>query len=100
LWVLIGVPFAIFALIYGGMEFGAGREFNESSTRIHFVCLFFTVIEAIREYVFWAESTGKMSPDTITTATFAGVIALGLLTIATFAWNLVTSKPKAEAQRQ
>jgi hypothetical protein len=73
---------------------------TQSSTRIHFVCLFFTVIEGIREFVSWAESTGKMSPDRITTATFAGVIAFGVLTIATFAWSLLTSRPKAEAQRQ
>jgi hypothetical protein len=94
LWVLIGVPFGIFALIYGAVEFGAGREFNESSTRIHFVCTIFTVIEAIREYVGWAESTGKASPDAITTATFAGVIAFSMLTVVTFAWNLATSRRK------
>ena len=99
LWVLIAVPFGIFALIYGAVEFGAGREFNESSTRIHFVCTFFMVIEAIREYVSWAESTGKMSPDVITMATFAGVIAFSILTLATFAWNLATSRRKPVMSR-
>ena len=99
LWVLIAVSFGIFALIYGAAEFSAGREFNESSTRIHFVCTFFTVVEAIREYVSWAGSTGKMSPDVITTATLAGVIAFSTLTVATFAWNLATSKRKLAVLR-
>jgi hypothetical protein len=51
------------------------------------------------EHVSWAESTGQMSLDAVASATFAGAIVFGVLTITTFAWNLATSKPKAEAQR-
>jgi len=90
--LLVAVPFAIFAVGYGGIEFGASRVFEESPTRMHFVCTLFAVLEAIRVYMSWAASTANRSPEIITSNKFGGAISFLILAVGTFVWNLCTSK--------
>jgi hypothetical protein len=95
LWLPIGAPFAVFALAYAVLEFVAGRKFDESTTRIHFVCMLLAVLETIRVYMSWATTTGNVHPEITTARNFGGAIAFLVLAIAAFAWNLYTSTPKA-----
>lgn len=97
LWV--AVPFAVFAVIYAGIELGARRAFQESATRIHFACTVFAVLDVIRVYTGWAMTTANMQPATITRNSFGGAIAFMGLAIAAFVWNLFTTKPKLKAAR-
>ena len=90
--LLVAVPFAIFAVLYGGLEFGASRVFDQSPTRIHFVCTLFAVLEAIRVYMSWAASTANRSPEIVTISNFGGAISFLMLAVGTFGWNLCTSK--------
>jgi len=99
LWLLVAAPFALFALIYAGIEFKMGRVFEQSPTRIHFVCTLFAVLEAVRVYLSWASTTGNPAPAEITFKDFGGVGAFLTLAIATFIWNLVASKPKSLVSR-
>jgi hypothetical protein len=91
LWLPVAAPFLFFAVLYAGLEIGAGRVFDQSTTRIHFVCTFLAVVEAIRVYMFWASSTVTMSRMDVTTASLEGVIAFSLLAAIAFLWNLCTS---------
>jgi len=52
--LMVAVPFAIFSLIYAEMELGASRVFQESPTRLHLVCTFLAVLDAVRVYISWA----------------------------------------------
>lgn len=97
LWLPIALPFACFALIYGWLELALDRAFDESATRVHFVCTLFAVMEAIRVYFSWAATTASMSPENLTIKNFSGVIAFLILAIAAFIWNLLTSSPKHAA---
>jgi hypothetical protein len=97
--LLLAIPFAIFAVIYGGVELAASRVFQKSATRIHFVCTFFAVVEAIRVYASWAVTTGSTSPDPLTRNSFGGVIAFLTLASAVFVWNVSTSTRKSGEAR-
>ncbi len=97
LWLPVALPFASFALIYGWLELALERVFDESATRVHFVCTLFAVMEAIRVYFSWATTTTSMYPEELTSKNFSGVIAFLILSIATFIWNLLTSKPRRPA---
>jgi hypothetical protein len=99
LWFAVAVPFLTFALIYWAVEFEGARVFGESPTRIHFVCTFFAVVEVIRVYMSGAASTGNMSPEVITSKSFSGCIAFLILAVATFIWNVSTSRRKSVATR-
>jgi len=97
LWLPVALPFASFALIYGWLELALERVFDESATRVHFVCTLFAVMEAIRVYFSWATTTTSMYPQELTSKNFSGVIAFLILSIGTFIWNLLTSKPRRPA---
>jgi hypothetical protein len=99
LWFAVAVPFAIFALVYVAFEYGDMRVFQESPTRIHFVCTFFAVVEAVRAYMSWAATTGNSSPEVITSKNFGGSIAFLILAVAAFLWNVSTSSRKFVATR-
>jgi hypothetical protein len=90
--LVVATPFAIFALIYGGIEFGASLVFHESATRIHLACTVLAVLEAIRVYMAWAVTTANRIPDTITRNSFGGAISFLVLAGGAFVWNLCTSK--------
>jgi hypothetical protein len=96
LWLLIALPFAVFAIAYAALEIAAGREFDESKTRIHFVCTLLAVLETIRVYMSWATTTGNVSPEIISSKSFGGTIAFLTLATGAFVWNLFTSKRKAQ----
>jgi hypothetical protein len=99
LWLLVAAPFAIFALIYAGIELKTGRVFEQSPTRIHFVCTLFAVLEAIRVYLSWASTTASPMPAEIAFKDLGGVGAFLSLAITAFIWNLVASKPKSAVSR-
>jgi len=96
LWLPIAFPFGLFALLYAGLEIGAGWEFDESKTRIHFVCTLLAVLETIRVYMSWATTAGNVSPEIISSKSFGGTIAFLILAVSAFVWNLCTSKRKAQ----
>jgi len=95
LWLPIALPFALFALVYAGLEIGVGWEFNESATRIHFVCTLLAALETIRVYMSWATTTGNVSPEIITSQSFSGATAFLALSLGVFIWNVSTSRRKA-----
>jgi len=99
LWVIVAAPFAVFALIYAGIELKTGRMFEQSPTRIHFVCTLFAVLEAVRVYLGWAETSVNPTPAVLTMHDFRGVGAFLVLALGAFIWNLVTSKAKSPASR-
>jgi hypothetical protein len=61
--LMVAVPFAIFSLIYAEIELAASRVFQESPTRLHLVCTFLAVLDAIRVYIAWAPATARSYPD-------------------------------------
>ncbi|SRR6266404_1378103 len=89
--LIVDVPFAIFSLVYAEIELTASRVFRESPTRLHLVCTFFAVLDAIRVYIAWAPTTARSSPEALTTNSFAGAIAFLTLATAAFVWNICTS---------
>jgi len=99
LWLMVAAPFAIFALIYAGVELKAERVFEQSPTRIHFVCTLFAVLETIRVYLGWASTTVGPTPAVLTIKDFSGVGGFLILALGAFIWNLVTSKTKSPASR-
>ncbi len=94
LWISTAAPFAIFALVYWGIERLWRRVFEIAATRIHFICTALAVIEGIREYVSWASSwANPNSLDSPETASqFMGVFALALLTAFSFSWSVWSSR--------
>lgn len=96
---LVGVPFALFALIYRGIELGTSRVFQKSISRLHFVCTWFAVLEAIRVYTAWAIRTGNPASGGMTRSSFGGTFAFLLLAGGLFAWNVCTSTKKPGAAR-
>jgi hypothetical protein len=99
LWLMVAAPFAIFALIYAGVELKAERVFEQSPTRIHFVCTLFAVLETIRVYLGWASTTVGPTPAVLTIKDFSGVGGFLILALGAFIWNLVTSRAKSAAPR-
>lgn len=101
LWMFAALPFAAFALIYWGVERFTGWKFDLSATRIHLVCTLLVVIETARVYSSWAMAlpfhNGRGDP--VTTMTFGGVFAFGVLAVGTFAWNLWTSRSQTVQKR-
>ena len=97
--LLVAGPFAIFGVIYAGIELGARRAFQEPATRIHFVCTLFAVLDVVRVYGSWAITTGNMQRASVTWNSFGGAIAFLGLGIAAFVWNLFTTKPRPGAAR-
>ena len=95
LWLPIALPFGLFALVYAGLEIGTGWKFDESTTRIHFVCTLLAVLETIRVYMSWATTTGNVSPEIITSKNFGGTTAFLILALGAFVWNLYASRRKA-----
>jgi hypothetical protein len=95
----VAAPFAIFCVIYAAIEMISGRVFQESATRIHFVCTLFAALEVVRVYGTWAATTSNMQPDTITRNSFTGAAVLLALASFAFAWNVYTSTPKRKAAR-
>ena len=89
--LMVAVPFAIFSLIYAEIEFAAPRVFQESPTRLHLVCTFLAVLDAIRVYMSWAPTTARSYPDSLTPSSFAGAIAFLTVATAAFLWNVCTS---------
>jgi len=89
--LIVAVPFAIFGVVYAEIELTAPRVFRESPTRLHLVCTFFAVLDAIRVYIAWAPTTTRSSPEALTTNSFAGAIAFLTLATAVFVWNICTS---------
>ena len=94
LWISAAAPFAIFALVYWGIEWLWRRVFEIPATRIHFICTVLAVIEGVREYVSWASSWANPSSlDSPETASqFSGVFALALLTAFSFSWSVWSSR--------
>jgi hypothetical protein len=94
LWILAAAPFAIFALVYWGIERLWRRVFEIAATRIHFICTVLAVIEGLREYVSWATSwalSGSLeSPEPA--SQFNGVFALALMVAFSFAWSVWSSE--------
>jgi hypothetical protein len=94
LWISTAAPFAIFALVYVGIEHLWKRVFEIPGTRIHFICTVLVVAEGVREYASWASSWANPSSldNSVTASQFSGVFALALLVVASFGWNLWTSR--------
>jgi len=96
LWMLTALPFGVFSLVYWGIERGAGRIFDVSTTRVHFVCTLLAVVETIRVYINWASSL--INPGglehAVALSSFNGVFAFAVLASLAFAWNLWTSTRK------
>jgi hypothetical protein len=94
LWISAAAPFAVFALVYWGIERLWRRVFEIAATRIHFICTVLAVIEGIREYVSWATSwanpSSLESPETA--SQFIGVFALALMAAFSFVWSVWTSE--------
>ena len=67
------------------------RVFQESPTRLHLVCTFLAVMDAIRVYISWAPTTARSYPDPLTLSSFAGAIAFLTVATAAFVWNIWTS---------
>jgi hypothetical protein len=99
LWLMVAGPFAIFAVIYAGIELKAERVFEPAPTRIHFVCTLFAVLEAIRVYLGWASTTASPTTQALTLQDFRGVGAFLVLAAATFIWNLSASRLKPPVSR-
>jgi hypothetical protein len=99
LWLIVAAPFAIFALIYAGFELKTERVFEQSPTRIHFVCTLLAMLETVRVYLGWATTTASPTPAGITAKDFSGVGAFLVLATGAFIWNLVTSRAKSAASR-
>jgi hypothetical protein len=99
LWLLVAAPFALFALIYAGFELKARRVFEQSPTRIHFVCTLFAVLDTVRVYLGWAATTASPTPAVLTLTDFSGVGAFLILALGAFSWNLVASKTKPLVSR-
>ena len=99
LWLIVAAPFAVFAVIYAGIELKAERVFEQSPTRIHFVCTLFAVLETVHVYLGWAETTVSPTPAVLTIDDFRGVGAFLVLALGSFIWNLVASKAKSPASR-
>jgi hypothetical protein len=99
LWLMVAAPFALFALIYAGLELTARRVFEQSPTRIHFVCTLFAVLETVRVYLGWAATTASPTPAELTMQDFRGVGAFLILALGAFIWNLVASKAKPPVSR-
>jgi hypothetical protein len=99
LWLIVAAPFALFALIYAGIELKAERVFEQSPTRIHFVCTLFAVLETIRVYLGWAATTASPTLAVLTIQDFGGVGAFAILALGAFVWNLVASRPKSAVPR-
>jgi hypothetical protein len=99
LWLIVAAPFAIFSLIYAGVELKTKRVFEQSPTRIHFVCTLFAVLEAIHVYMGWAETTASPTPAVLTMQDFRGAGAFLTLALGAFIWNLVASRVKLPAVR-
>lgn len=97
--ICVAAPFALFSIIYAGIEMGTTRVFQESPTRIHFVCTLLAALDVIFVYWSWANTTGNMHPDTLTWNAFGGAFAFAGLAGVAFAWNLVTSTRKRQAAR-
>ena len=89
--LMVAVPFAIFSLIYAEIEFAGPRVFQESPTRLHLVCTFLAVLDAIRVYMSWAPTTARSYPEGLTPGSFAGAIAFLTVATAAFVWNIWTS---------
>lgn len=94
LWISVAVPFAIFALVYWGIERLWPRVFEIAATRIHFVCTVLTVIEGIREYVSWATSWANPGPleSPESASQFMGLFTLALMVAFSFVWSVWTSE--------
>jgi hypothetical protein len=99
LWLIVAAPFALFALIYAGIELKAKRVFEQSPTRIHFVCTLFAVLETVRVYLGWAATTASPTPAVLTMTDFSGAGAFLILALGAFIWNLVASKAPSPASR-
>ena len=89
--LMVALPFAIFGIIYAEIEFAGPRVFQESPTRLHLVCTFLAVLDAIRVYMSWAPTTARSHPDSLTPSSFAGAIAFLIVATAAFVWNICTS---------
>jgi len=93
LWISTAAPFALFTLIYWGIEELGQRVFEIPATRIHFICTVLVVAEGLREYISWASSwAGRSSLDPETASRFFGVLALAMMVAASFIWNLWSSR--------
>ena len=94
LWISIALPFALFALVYVGIEHLWKRAFDIQNTKIHFFCTVLVVIEGIREYVSWASSWANPGPfnNSVTVSQLSGAFALALLVAISFVWNVWTSR--------
>lgn len=93
LWIATAAPFAIFALVYWGIEEMGGRVFEIPATRIHFICTVLVVAEGLHEYISWASSwAGRSSWNYPETSQFFGVLALAVMVAASFIWNLWSSR--------
>jgi hypothetical protein len=99
LWLVVAAPFALFALIYAGFELKSGRVFEQSPTRIHFVCTLFAVLETVRVYLGWAATTASPTPAELTIEDFPAAGAFLVLALGAFIWNLAASKAKSPALR-
>jgi hypothetical protein len=99
LWLMVAAPFALFALVYAGIELKGKRAFEQSPTRIHFVCTLFAVLETVRVYLGWAATTASPTPDVLTITDFSGAGAFLILALGAFIWNLAASKAKSPASR-
>jgi hypothetical protein len=99
LWLFVAAPFALFALIYAVMELKVERVFQQSPTRIHFVCTLFAVLETVRVYLGWAATTASPTPAVLSMQDFSGVGAFLILALGAFIWNLVASKAKPLVSR-
>lgn len=89
--LMVALPFAIFSVIYAEIEFAAPRVFQESPTRLHLVCTFLAVLDAVRVYMSWAPTTARSHPDSLAPGSFAGAIAFLTVATAAFVWNICTS---------
>lgn len=92
LWMPLALPFAAFALIYAWVGSTSHRNFDRSTTRIHFICTLLAVLECAHIYVSWASTSYAVVRPPLAAGDFFGVFAFSVLSLGALAWNLRSSR--------
>ena len=88
LWLLAALPFAIFVVPYGVLEWKMRWSFAETTTRLHFICTLLVVLDLVRLYKDWAMSVASRFEPKVTAPDFLSTAAFVALSLGTFAWNI------------
>lgn len=90
-WLILAVPFALFAGLYALFGRLWGAEFHPSAKRIHFLLTLVAVGDALRVWITWQLHLGMRNPGYDTGPEILQVAALFAAAIAAFAVNIFLS---------